>query len=214
VEQHLVQHAPLLLMAVLGGAAVAAAAGLRAFLPLFVLGLASRFGIVHLAHGAAWMASEPALVCLGTATLLEIAGDKIPAVDHALDFVGTIVRPAAAAVGAYGMLVGWPAPWAQLIALLLGTGAFAMNLAKAKLRLGSSAVSLGAANPVLSVLEDVVSIGMLLVGLLAPLLILVLLVAAAWAWSRRMSRAPAAVERPPATPAPPVTPKPRERLEG
>ena len=176
------------MLSVLGGAAVAAAAGLRAFQPLFALGLASRFGLIQLAHGASWMATDPALVCLGTATLLEIAGDKIPVVDHALDFAGTIVRPVAAAFAAYGMLSGWSAPWAQIIALLLGSGAFALNMAKAKVRLGSSAVSLGTANPVLSVIEDVVSIGMLLVGLLAPLLVLVFVIATIWAWNRHSRR--------------------------
>lgn len=183
-------HTMVLVLSVLGGAAVAAAAGLRAFLPLFALGLASRLGWIHLAHGAEWMGSDASLACFGTATVLEIAGDKIPVVDHALDFIGLFVRPLAAAFAAYGLLAALPAPWAQIVALVMGTGAFALNVAKAKLRLGSSAVSLGTANPVLSVLEDFVSIGMVLVGLLAPILILAVLVAAVWAWSRRPPKPP------------------------
>ena len=34
----------------------------------------------------------------GLATLIEIVGDKIPAVDHALDALSTLLRPAAGAL--------------------------------------------------------------------------------------------------------------------
>src|SRR5437773_10668842 len=118
-------------LALLAGVAIAAACGLRAFLPLFVLGLASRFGGVELAPMARWLAGDAALIGLGTATVLEIAADKIPVVDHALDAVATIVRPAAAALAAYGLLVHWPAPVAALLALLLGGTALALHAAKA-----------------------------------------------------------------------------------
>ena len=173
-----------LVLGLAAGIAIAAAAGLRAFLPLLAIGLAGRFGLIHLQPGADWLTGTPALVCFGTATVVEIVGDKIPVVDHALDAIGTFLRPIAAALAAYGVLVHWPAPWAQIVALALGAGAFAVHAAKAKARIGSTAVTMGAANPVLSVVEDGVSILIVVVALVAPLVVLALLLLLAWAFVR------------------------------
>ena len=151
------------------GVGLAAACGLRAFLPLLALGLAGRFHIVPLRPGAEWLTSDPALIALTTATLVEIAGDKIPAVDHALDVAGTVVRPAAAWLAAFAVLAHWPSPWAQLAALALGTAALAVHLGKAKVRLGSTALTLGAANPAVSLFEDAVAFGVVVTALLVPL---------------------------------------------
>ena len=51
-----------------------------------------------------WMASPAALACFGTAVVLEVSGDKIPAVDHVLDSLGVVVKPLAAAVAAASMV--------------------------------------------------------------------------------------------------------------
>ena len=187
-----------LALALASGIGIAAASGLRAFLPLFAVGVAARLGWIPLHHGSEWLASDPALWALGCATVLEIAGDKIPVVDHALDAIGTVLRPVAAFLGGYAVLRGWGEPWAQIASIALGAGAIAIHAAKAKTRLGSTAVSLGHANPILSVLEDLTSVGLLLVAILAPLAVLVLVVLLVWLMVRfrRGSRSPA--------PTPPV----------
>jgi hypothetical protein len=151
---------------------VAAACGLRAFLPLFVVGLAGRFGAIELEPAARWLAGTPALVCFGTATVVEVLGDKIPVVDHALDVVGSVLRPLAAWLGAYAVLTHWPTPLAGVIALGLGGAALGVHAAKAKLRIGSSALTLGHANPLLSIAEDGVSGALVAAAVLAPLLVL------------------------------------------
>src|SRR5262245_53096003 len=117
-----------LVLALASGVAVSAACGLRAFLPLLALGLAARFAHLRLHPGVEWLASDPALVCFGFAALLEILGDKIPIVDHALDAVGTVVRPAAAWVAGFALLTPWPAPWAQILAVILGGTALAVHV--------------------------------------------------------------------------------------
>jgi hypothetical protein len=155
---------------------IAAACGLRAFLPLLALGLAARFGWIELKPAAAWLQGDHALYALGLAAALEVAADKIPVLDHVLDGVGTILRPAAAALAAYATLEGWPTPWAQLAALGLGAFALLVHGIKAKLRLGSTAATLGLANPWLSALEDALAIVAIVVALLAPLLALLVLV--------------------------------------
>lgn len=175
-------------LALVSGVAIAAACGLRAFLPLLGLGLAAHFGVIHLRPGAEWMASDAALWALGLAAVLEIVGDKVPVVDHALDVIGTFIRPAAAWFGSFAILQGWGSPWAQIAALVLGAGALAVHGVKAKTRIGSTAVTAGHANPVLSVAEDSGAFSLSLAAIFAPLVALALLLLIGWLvrrWRRR-----------------------------
>ena len=182
-------------LALAAGVGIAAACGLRAFLPLLILGLASRFLHLQLDPHVRWLASDPALVALGAATVLELAGDKIPIVDHFLDAIGLALRPAAAWLGAYAVLVQWPEPWGAIVALILGTGALGLTLLHAKLRLGSTVFTGGAANPVISVAEDLFTLLLVALALLAPLFVLVLV--AFWLFTivrrRRRREAPSPV---------------------
>ena len=54
------------------GVGLAAAAGLRVFLPLLLLGSAARLGWIPLTDGFGWLASGAGLSALGVATVLEI----------------------------------------------------------------------------------------------------------------------------------------------
>jgi len=164
---------PSLLIALMAGVGIAAAAGLRAFLPLFVLGLAGRMGGLDLHDKFDWLAGDVALVALGAATLIEILADKIPVVDHFLDAAATFVRPVAAAFAAYAFLVDWPTPWGQIIALVLGAGALALHVTKSQIRLGSTLATAGAGNPVLSFLEDGAAFAMIVAVILAPIVALI-----------------------------------------
>ncbi len=177
-----------MVLALVSGVAIAAACGLRAFLPLFAVGLAAHQGWLHLHAGSEWLGRPPALWALGSAAVLEIAGDKIPIVDHALDAIGTLLRPVAAAVGGFAVLSGWGEPWVGIASLVLGAGALAVHGAKAKTRIGSTALTLGHANPLLSIAEDFSSIGLLIAAILAPLVALVLVVALIVVLLRRRRR--------------------------
>jgi hypothetical protein len=168
---------PRMLIALATGVALAASCGLRAFLPLLAVGVAARLGILELRPGLTWLSGEPALWALGTATVLELAADKVPLLDHALDTIGTVLRPLSAWVASYAVLRGWPTPWAPLLALALGTGALAVHGAKAHARLGSTALTLGHANPLLSIVEDGMTLLLVVAAVLVPLAALVLAVA-------------------------------------
>src|SRR5204863_476796 len=135
--------------------------------------------LIELEPHARWLAGNPALVALGLATVLEIAADKIPLVDHALDLAGTVLRPVAAIFGAWSVLVHGPAPVRAAVALALGPGALLVQLLKAKVRIGSTATTLGHANPLLSLVEDGTAAGLAAVAILAPLLVLAALAIAA-----------------------------------
>ncbi len=184
-----------LVLALLSGIAIAAATGLRAFLPLLAIGLAGRFGLLPLRPEAHWLVSDPALWALGVATVLELAGDKIPVVDHALDAVGTVLRPAAAWLGGFAVLSGWGAPWAQIAALVFGAGALAVHAAKANTRVGSTAFTLGLGNPLLSFAEDGAVLTLLVLAVLVPLLAVLLVVLVTWLILRRLARRPATSAR-------------------
>ena len=69
------------------GLGLASATGLRTFLPLLMLALAARFEMfgVWLIDQMDWLVSWPAIAALATATVAEFAGDKVPAIDHALN---------------------------------------------------------------------------------------------------------------------------------
>jgi uncharacterized protein DUF4126 len=178
-----------LVFAAAAGIAIAAACGLRAFLPLLALSLGVRFDLVRVDHAAVWIASTPVLVTLVWATVLEIAADKVPALDHLLDLVATALRPAAAAVAAWCTFEGLHPALGIGAALVLGGGAMGLHVAKAKVRLGSSMLTLGNANPVLSFIEDAISAGLSALALLAPIAAVVAAGMVVWVF-RRVFRAP------------------------
>jgi uncharacterized membrane protein len=159
------------------GVVLAAVAGLRGFLPLAVLGLAVRLGWIEVGPSFAWLSSAPALLTLWSACVVELLGDKIPVVDHALDAVGTVLRPCAGALALAAVSTRLDPVWMTVLATMVGGGAAGLvHLGKAKIRLGSSLVSAGIANPVLSAGEDVLAFALAALAVLLPLLALVLLV--------------------------------------
>ena len=157
--------------------ALAAAAGFRAFVPLFGLALVQRTGLaLPMADGFAWLGSDTALVVLGVACALEILADKVPLVDNLLDTVGLFVRPAAGVVAALAATsdMGPGVEVAAGVAALVLSGAIAG--AKTAERGASTAATGGLANPVLSVKDDAVAGATVLAGFALPLLVPVILV--------------------------------------
>ncbi|MCA9729231.1 MAG: DUF4126 domain-containing protein, partial [Candidatus Eisenbacteria bacterium] len=102
---------------ILAGIALAAAAGLRAFLPLLLVNIGARLGWVHLNPEMSFLASDIALVALLVATILEISADKIPIVDHLLDVSATVLRPAAGILAGMAMVSDLPQPVTIALAL-------------------------------------------------------------------------------------------------
>ena len=171
------------------GIALAACAGLRAFLPPFVVGLAGRLGLVALSPSFSWLAEPPALVAFGVAVALEILADKIPVVDHALDALQTFVKPVAGGFIAATVVSEWAPLYVTIASIVIGASASTVvHLAKAQLRLVSTATTVGAGNPVLSTSEDGVALAGTVGAIALPLLVLLLAgvgaVLVAWAIRR------------------------------
>lgn len=159
------------------GLGLAAAVGFRVFVPFLLVGIAARGGQVHLAGGFEWLGTDIAVTMFGIAALFEVAAYFIPYFDHLLD---TISGPAAMIAGAVLMastLVDME-PWLKwTVAIVAGGGtAGLLHGATGALRLGSTATTGGAGNPVFATVETGASTAMTILALMLPLVALALVV--------------------------------------
>ena len=166
-------------MPVLLGLGLASATGLRTFLPLLMLAVSARLGLfgVELNDQMAWLGSWPAIAALGIAATVEFAGDKIPAVDHALNVMGAFTRPIAGALAAASVFTGLDPTTAVVAGVIVGAPtAFAFNAAQGGTRLVSTATTGGLGNPVLSFIEDMLAFTTVLIAFVLPVLIPIMLI--------------------------------------
>jgi hypothetical protein len=170
--------------------ALASCAGLRTWLPLLLAGGLSRVGLFELGASFSFLSSNKALAIFALATLLEIVADKFPAVDHALDTLSTVLRPAAGALlaaAAFGRVTDPTVAW--ILGVAVGSpAALVPHVAKSGLRLASTAFTAGLANPIVSLIEDVTTVMMFVLAVLAPAAVCLLLLGLAYLTGRRMMR--------------------------
>ncbi len=157
------------------GLVLAACAGLRAFLPVFGASLAIRTLGLEVPPSVEWMGSTTTMVIFGVATVLEVLGDKVPVVDNLLDAVQTFTKPGLAALAAIPFVHQLAPEHSVALAIIAGAPlALGVHTAKASARVGSTALTGGLGNPVLSVMEDIAAVTLIILGFLAPLLALLL----------------------------------------
>lgn len=188
-----------ILLAALLGLGLSASTGLNTFLPLLLFSAAARFQIAGITLGDKfdWLASDAAIVGLIIASVIEIVGDKFPAVDHFLDSIGTFMRPLAASLGTAAALTGVDVdPTVAAIAgIIIGAPtSLGLHSLKAGTRVASSATTFGCANPVISIIEDVLSFGLTVISLFVPILVpiaLAALVFLLWRLVKRLRARPA-----------------------
>jgi hypothetical protein len=171
--------------------ALAACAGLRAWLPLLLAGGLSRAGVLELGESFQFLSSDKALILFGVASLVEVAADKVPALDHVLDSLSTVVRPAAASLLAASVL--WTADPLTSITLGVVVGAptaLVPHAAKSTLRAASTVFTGGLANPLLSLIEDVLAVGLFLLSVVVPVLVCAMVALVAWLVVRRLRHRP------------------------
>ena len=169
------------------GSSLAAAAGLNAWIPLFLLGLAAKLlPAVTLPAGWSWLGSDVSLWIIGVLLVLEIVADKIPALDSLNDVVHSIIRPAAGGIafgaGASARTVAVDDPGAFFsehtwIPIVVGIViALAVHAAKATGRVAANAATAGVAAPVLSTTEDIAAFVLSAAAILVPVVAAILLV--------------------------------------
>jgi hypothetical protein len=160
------------------GLGLSAACGFRVFVPLLVASIAAQAGYLSLAPGFEWVGTQSALYAFATATLLEILAYYIPWLDNALDAVATPAAVMAGMLAAAAVFTDLPPLIKWSLAIIAGgAAAGVVQGATSLLRLKSTAMSGGLANPVLSTLELVGSFTMAVMAVMVPAAALLLVVA-------------------------------------
>lgn len=165
------------ILSVMAGIGLAAACGFRVFVPLLVISLAAFTGHLAIAPGFAWLGTLPALLALATATVLEIVAYYLPWLDHLLDLLATPVAMLAGALAMASTITTLPPALHWLVILLGGAGSAGLvQGATVLLRLKSTALTGGLANPVFSTVELFGAVTTALLAIVAPVLCVLLLV--------------------------------------
>ncbi|EKF22796.1 hypothetical protein C731_3236 [Mycolicibacterium hassiacum DSM 44199] len=186
-------------MELLTGLGLATAAGLNAYIPLLALGVLSRYtDLVTLPPAWAWLENGWVLAIVAALLVIEVVADKIPALDSINDVVQTVVRPTAGGIvfgsgtAAETPAVTDPGAFAQSgqwVPVLIGVlVVLAVSLTKSAVRPAANVATAGVAAPVLSTVEDGVSLGLVVVAVLIPVVVLIAVAALAVVGYRLLRR--------------------------
>lgn len=176
------------------GLGLAAASGMRTFLPLLMMSAAVHFELfgITLGESMQWVGSTAALVTLAIAALIELTADLIPFVDNALSVIGNVTGPIAGAIAAWAAFSHLDPAVAAIAGIIVGAPtALTFSAAQTGTRAASTAATGGLANPIISIVEDVLTFVTSLIAMVLPILIIPLLALLLWfAWKgwRRIQR--------------------------
>ncbi len=176
------------LLAIALGLGLAAASGLRVFVPLLALSLASSFGYVDVGPGWEWLASRAAMVAFGTATVLEVVAFAVPWLDHALDVVASPAAIVAGILASASVLVDMPPLLKWSIAIIGGGGMAGLTQGATVLaRLKAGLFTGGLANPLVAIVELVGAVLLSAMAVFVPIAACVCaLLLVVWAFRRRV----------------------------
>jgi hypothetical protein len=167
-------------------------AGLNAYIPLLVVALLARFTpLVTLNEPYDALSSWWVIGTLAVLLIVEILVDKVPAADTVNDIIQTFIRPTAGAIlfAATTNAIGLHPILAAICGVILAGGVHAV---KAGGRAAITATTAGAGNPVVSTIEDAISLGTSVLAIVAPYLVAALIVIAlalfTWWYVRRRQR--------------------------
>lgn len=162
------------LLAVGTGIGLSSVAGIRAYLPLVLVGLFARLGFFTLPAPFDLLDDWLVIGALVVLALLESGLDKIPALDPVLDFVQTPLRIIAGAI-LFAVALGEGIDIGAIPELAAGGGiAGLVAVLKATLRPSANAASAGVSLQFLSLFEDVVAFLGGVIAVLVPLVPLAL----------------------------------------
>lgn len=155
---------------------LSSAAGLNAYIPLLAIGLLGRYEYLTLQQPYNVLTTTPALAILIALGVIDFVADKIPAVDHVTHIIGAVVYPIAGAIAfaSQNNLVSNIHPALSLGAGFVLAGSF--HATRAAIRPIATATTAGIGNPVLSFTEDVMSLILTALAIVAPVIAFVLFV--------------------------------------
>ena len=149
---------------------LAAATGLNSTLPLLIVGLTARFGLLTLVAPYDAVASDVALIGLGILALGEIAADKIPGADTIVHVIQGPLTMAAGAIlfASQSSMIQDVSPGLAILVGLLTAGG--VHTLRAIVRPVVTIATMGLGGPVVSTAEDVGAVGLTVTALVAPIL--------------------------------------------
>lgn len=176
---NVIDLSPETVTAVALGIGLAASAGFRVFVPMLVASIAAHVGVLPVQDGFGWLASWPAIVSFGTATVLEIVAYYVPFVDNLLDSITTPM-----AVGAGSLLMTSVLPidggllkWST--GFIVGGGiAATVQGGSVLLRLLSSSLTGGTGNSAVTTGEHAAAFGTSILSLVIPVVVVCALLVA------------------------------------
>ncbi len=173
----------------LTGIVLAACAGINAYIPLLGLALADRISTsVELNKPYDVISSTWGIVVLMLLLTVDLVIDKIPRLDHLNDLINTALRPAAGMFLVMAVTDG-KGEIDEVIAMLIGLFvAGSVHAWKALNRVKITKQSQGAANPIVSLVEDTLAIIVTILAIALPWIGAAALVASgfALAWVNRV----------------------------
>jgi hypothetical protein len=170
------------------GVGLAAAAGMRVFVPMLVLSVAAYAGHLHLSSGLEWLGTAPAIVMFSIAALIEVLAYYIPGLDHLLDTLAAPAALVAGTVAAAAVMTDMPPILKWSTAVIAGGGAAGLTQGLTSLlRVKSAVFTGGLANPLVSTGELGGSLALSLLALAAPLVAVALVAVFCW-YAVRMVR--------------------------
>lgn len=144
---------------VFAGIGLAAACGWNTFSPLLVLALADRITKGDLLiRPYDFISSLGGILLLLALVTVELVADKIPRLDHALDVLGAVLRPATGAL-CFMAITDHDSSMHPMLAMMFGLaigGLVHWDKVQRRIRLAHEGVGLG--TPFVSVVEDFASI--------------------------------------------------------
>ncbi len=160
------------IMALVAALGLSSTAGLRAVATLFAIGVVSDIHIagqplLQLQGHFTVLGSTPMLILLGGLTIVEFVIDKVPGIDSLNDVIHTVIRPVVGAVIVAGTANSLSDTNVWVAAAAGAVLAFGVHATKSTARVASTATTAGIGNPIISVLEDILTVGSILLVVLA-----------------------------------------------
>jgi hypothetical protein len=165
-------------LAILTGIGLSAACGLRIFLPLLALNLASIYGYITLAPGFEWIGGYQVTAAFSLATVLEIAAYYVPWLDNVMDTIASPVSVIAGSIATASVVTDMSPSLKWTISIIAGGGiAGFLQGATVGLRAKSSLFTGGLGNVAVASFELVVSAIVSLLSIIVPVAAFLLTVA-------------------------------------
>ena len=181
--------APQLALSIALGIGLAAAVGLRVFLPMLVVSIAAYTGHLPLSSGFEWLGTAPAIVMLGVAAVVEILAYYIPGVDNALDVIAAPAALIAGAVVCAAVTTDLPPMIRWATAIIAGGGAAGLTQGLTSLlRVKSTLLTAGLGNHAIAIGELSGALVVSLLALTAPLAAIALVALFCWLAVRVLRR--------------------------